>query len=153
MDNLPDESTNGSINVAGIAFSSLARINNDLTSPQDAFAIKRCFMNCLFVPCSFPSAILADMEIEARSIWFLSEKHRVFSKRMNTSLARLIACCQIIKSSNLVESGMAVSLAQVNDSISYRLNPLNLMFRLNLLNLLLQLHQLNLLHRLLPDKV
>lgn len=118
MDNLPEVLTSGSICGPGIALNSLAKINNDRTSPHEAFAIKRCLTNCLFEPCSFPSAMFADIEMDARSIWLFSEKHRVFSNRKKISLASFIASCQTNKSSNLVEVGMVVSFAKNNQSQS-----------------------------------
>lgn len=118
MDNLPEESTSGSINGAETNFNSLARISKDLTSPQEALAMKRCLTNCLFVPCSLPSAMLAEIEIDARSIWFLTEKQRISSNSTKISLASLIASCHTNKSSNLVELGMVASFAKINRSQS-----------------------------------
>ena len=92
---------------------SFARHKRDLTSPQEALEMNKCLSSCLFVSNSYPSAIFAEMETTARSIWFLTEKFLQFSNIVKTSLASLIASCQIIRSSNLFELVMAVSFAKV----------------------------------------
>lgn len=93
--------------------SSFARLNNYLTSPQDALEMNKCLMSCLLVSSSYPSAIFAEMDTAARSIWFLIEKFLQFSNIVKTSLASLIASCQMMRSSNLFELVMFVSFAKV----------------------------------------
>ena len=115
----------------GYSFNSFARISNDRTSPQEPLAMYRCFANCLTVSSSCPSAIFAEIDIEALSIWFLIEKFRQFSNRIRISFARSMASCHTIKSSNLFEVGICRYLSQIIEvpghQNNYSLNQLNIL--------------------------
>jgi len=110
-----------SICFSGYSLSSLANIRRDRTSPQDALEMNKCLTHCLFVSSSYPSAILAETEMAARSIWFFSENVLQFSNKMKTSLASLIDSCHTIRSSKVSELDMVVvSFAKTN---RYPSNP------------------------------
>lgn len=111
-DNRPDKSISGSDSWAVNNSNSFAKVSNDLTSPQDTLAMKRCLTNCLFVFSSNPSAMFADMDITARSNWFFKEKFRQFLLTKKTSLASLMASCQTISSSNRRAWFISMSLCQ-----------------------------------------
>ena len=95
--------------ISGWAFSeemspvSSPRYNWHRTSAQDPLAIYRNRTSSFRLCRSYPSAMLEEIERDARKIWSRKNKSGQFRNSKNRILLSCLASCQMIRSSNFID--------------------------------------------------